>query len=130
MKEIHVKTIRHKLQRYETCGDYFERKGVMEFRISQLRNSDYEFLIALHELIEWYLTHRAGIPIREIDDFDKNFEEERARGLHSQDAEPGNSPKAPYGWAHRFATKIEKQLAKKLGVRWDVYESALYKLYR
>ena len=129
LKEIQYKTIPHSDQRYKTVGDYFEdREGKMQFRVSDMRNSDYEFLVLIHELIEWYLCRRAGVKIEDIDAFDMKFEREREEGKHSDDAEPGDHPSAPYGWAHRFATKIEKKLAKRLGVDWGTYDKRVASL--
>ena len=108
--------IKHRDHRYETCGDYWKNEnGWIEFRVSKMK-ADYEFLILIHELIEWYLISKSGIRISDIDRFDMRFERERANGLHSQEAEPGDDKRSPYREQHRYATKIEKLLAKKLGV--------------
>lgn len=129
LPEINFKTIPHKNQRYPTVGDYVESaRSKMDFRVSDMRNPDYEFLVLIHELIEWYLCRRAGVKIEEIDAFDIKFERERDKGEHSSTAEPGNSPSAPYGWAHRFATKIERQVAKRLGVSWEIYDKRVCSL--
>ena len=114
LKEIIIKTIPHRRQRYETCGDYFNNGKGVTIHISQFNNPDYEFAIAVHELIEWYLTKKRGIKIKEIDNFDMAFKGE---------GEPGDSKDAPYYWEHQFATDIEKQVIYELGIPWDVYES-------
>lgn len=122
---IEIKSIPHKKQRYETCGDYFEGpKGKMNLRISHT-NDDYDFLIALHELIEWKLTQKNGISIGDIDAFDKSFEKKRKKGNFD---EPGNDPEAPYHNEHMFATYIEKLLADELGIDWDEYEKVINNL--
>lgn len=122
MKEVQFKVIPHKKQRCETPGDYFEdARGRLQFRVSDMRNDDYAFLVLIHELVEEYLCRRTCIKISEIDAFDKMFEEERSRGVHSNSAEAGHDPRAPYGWAHKFAEKIERLVAKKLCVNWKAY---------
>ncbi len=40
---------------------YDDGKGTWQFRVSDVRNADYEFLVLLHELIEWYFCYRAGV---------------------------------------------------------------------
>lgn len=122
---IEIKSLLHKKQRYETVGDYFERpKGKINFRISHT-NDDYDFLIALHELIEWKLTERNGIKIKDIDAFDRSFEKKRKKGNAN---EPGDDPDAPYHNEHMFATYIEKLLADELGIEWHEYEKVINNL--
>jgi len=128
MKQVTIKTIPHKKQRYETPGDYFNigKKETM-FHISDLKNNDYEFLVAIHEIIEWYFTERAGIKEKDIMKFDKEFEAKRKTGNTD---EPGNDPSAPYYEQHQFATFIEKQIAKELGINWREYEHAFDKFIK
>lgn len=120
--KIHAEVIPHDRQRYETPGDFFEDDdGVIQFRISDLRNGDYNFLVLLHELIEWYLCKRVGIKIKDIDAYDMQFEKDRLLGKYTKDAEPGHSKGAPYRFAHKFAERIERIVATRLGVNWAWY---------
>ena len=121
LPNINLKSIPHKEHRYETVGDYFKLFGNWEFRVSKMSNPDYEFLVIFHELIEWYLTQKRGITEKDIKKFDIQYEKEREQGLHSQEDEPGFDKKAPYVKEHTFATKIEKLMAKELGVNWKSY---------
>ena len=125
MLNIDIKTIPHNRQRYPTCGDYWRDKHKVHFRISDMKDKDYEFLIAIHELIEHHLCEQRGIDLYSIDEFDKKYEKDRKKGDVS---EPGNDPKAPYYLEHQFATKIEKLIAKELGVIWDEYDKAVNEL--
>lgn len=93
-----------------------------EFRVSDMKNPDYEFLVFIHELIEAHLCEKKGISINLIDDFDIGFEERRKKGNFD---EPGNDKAAPYHIEHVFATKIEKILADALGVEWQKYDNAV-----
>lgn len=120
LPKIVIDTVSHKKQRYETSGDYYKKGGVLNIRVSKL-NPNHEFLIALHELIEWYLIDQKGVSIEEIDEFDIRFEQDRARGLHKPTTEPGDSLKAPYYKEHQIASKIEREMAEYLGVNWDKY---------
>jgi hypothetical protein len=123
MLDIQIKTIPHKEHRYPTLGDYWRNnKGEQEMRISEMGNDDYAFMIAIHELIEWYLTERRGIKEEDIKAFDEAFYQERLRGLHAEKEEAGFDPRAPYVREHTFATNIEKQVAAELGIKWDVYD--------
>lgn len=108
---IDISVVPHKKQRYDTCGDYFKGKGKLNVRVSQM-NSNHEFLILIHELVEWYLTDIRGISIESIDKFDKAF----------KGKDPGNDKEAPYYHEHQFATKIEKFIAHELGVNWKEYD--------
>lgn len=110
LPDISFKSIKHKSQRYCTVGDYYFKGKELQVRVSKM-NEDYEFLVLVHELIEWFLIKKKDIPIKKIDQWDMNCD----------DVEPGNNPKAPYYEEHKFATSIEKKLAKKIGVNWDEY---------
>lgn len=124
---IHIQSIPFEEHRYPTCGDYWDKDGVTEIRVSQM-DPDYEFLVAMHELIEYYLVKKRGIAIETIDDFDRSFE--IIRKLHPEtigDQEPGDMISAPYFNEHRFATKIEKLIAEELGVDWNKYEESIPK---
>lgn len=128
MKPIYIKAIPHANHRYETCGDYWEGDDIINFRVSDMKNPDYEFLVILHELIEYWLIQKKGIRIKDIDDFDIKFEEERALGLHSVDEEPGDSCNAPYREEHQFATIIEKEVARAMDIDWDDYDKTIMNL--
>jgi hypothetical protein len=126
MQTIHVETIRHDEQRYPTCGDYWtDEAGVRQFRISNLSNGDYEFLITIHEMIESYLCQRKGTADADIDAFDLEYEQRRQPGDNS---EPGDDPEAPYYWEHGFATLIERILARHMGIAWSTYDEAVNSL--
>ena len=121
MLDIEIKTITHYKQRYQTVGDYFKDlgTGTERFRISDMGNKDYEFLVALHELIEQYLSEKRGIKEEEIDQFDINFKGE---------GEPGDQPNAPYYKEHQFASKIEKLVAEEMSLNWEDYNNTVEEL--
>lgn len=109
-----IKTIQHREQRYETLGDYWTEGGCIQFRISSLGNSDYEFLIALHEMVEKQLARKMGISEQTIDAWDL---------AHEDAEEPGELEGCPYREAHMIAEGIERAVAAKLGVDWKHYEA-------
>ena len=112
---IIIETIPHKRQRYETCGDWYFRKGVLHIKVSKMSDWRREMLVAVHELVEVLLCKDRGITTAEVDAFDKAFEKARAPG---NEDEPGDDPKAPYRKEHFFATNIERLLSAELRVDW------------
>lgn len=122
LPKIVIDVIPHRKQRYPTVGDYYKKNGELHIRISKM-NSKHEFLVLIHELIEWFLIDQKGISIKSIDDFDKLYEQTK-----TDNSEPGNHPNAPYYDEHQFATLIEKLLAEKLGVNWIKYDDAVNNL--
>ena len=118
LPKIIISTIPHKKQRYPTAGDYFKKKGELHITVSKMIPK-HEFLVAIHEMIEWFLIEHRGITIDEIDRFDIEYENNRLKGDLS---EPGDDPHAPYFKEHQFATHIEKQIARELGVNWEKYD--------
>ena len=114
-------TIPHQMQVYDTAGNYLKSGKTELFQISRM-NADYEFMVFVHEVIEWYLTEQRGIEEKDITKFDTKLVEEK----YIKD--PGTSPKACYHKEHMFATKIEKMLCKELGIDWKVYDKSFDKL--
>lgn len=127
-----IETIDHSTQRYDTVGDYQTVKeydsgsmvDVRKITVSKMDNSDYEFLVGLHEMIEQHLCAKKGISEQLITDFDVMYEKLRGHTVNDTD-EPGNCPLAPYHKEHVFATQIEKAVADALGVDWGAYDAAV-----
>ena len=119
---VTIEAIPNDQQRYPTAGDYWIKDGTLDIRVSKMSDPRYEFLIALHELVEAELVRQRGISMKSIDDFDMAYEKNRKT---NDDSEPGDDPKAPYHLEHVFATKIEKLMAKQLGVDWKTYDAAV-----
>jgi len=120
-----VRTIPHAEQRYDTVGDYFTKDGVVQFRVSELGDWRFEFLVFLHEAVEKALTKYHGVSEAEIDKFDTAYENARLEGDFS---EPGDCVKAPYHDAHVISTGIEAQVAHFLGVDWVEYDKKVREL--
>lgn len=124
-----IKTIDHKNQAYPTVGNWtFIRPGMegeLLIEVSDMNDWRYQFLVGLHEAVEAMLCDQRGLDERAITNFDIDFELNRKKGNKD---EPGDSPKAPYRKEHKFATKIEKMVAKELGVDWKRYERAINNL--
>jgi hypothetical protein len=125
--KISIQTIPHNEQRYDTCGDYWEEENpcLTQFRISEMTDTRYEYLILLHELVEYFLLKLQGVPLSLVDEFDISFEKSRPEGNLD---EPGDDPTAPYFMQHQLATAIERLCALFFGVLWKEYEQACYEL--
>ena len=125
--KITIKTIPHKDQRYETCGDYWtDDNGDKHIVVSEMGNDNYALLVAIHELAEMWLTEKRGITEESITTFDKIFEDSRLEGDKS---EPGDSRDAPYDNEHCYATAIERMMCAALGEQWEDYEDAVNRLF-
>lgn len=125
---IEAKTIPNDQQRYPTVGDYYDEDGVKKFRVSDMGNEDYAFLVFVHELIEEHLTRRRGLMEQEIVAFDLMYENERLEGKHSDEDEPGFDSRAPYQKEHTMATGIEMLLAGHMGIDWNAYNETVMSL--
>lgn len=117
MLDIEIKTIPQKEQRYVTVGDYFKDGEKDCFRISDCGNRKYEWMIAIHELIEKALCEHAGITNAEIDAFDF-----KQKGL---DEELGDELDSPYRDQHCYATAAERMLCAAMGISWKEYDQFL-----
>ena len=124
---IIYKSIPHNEHRYDTCGDYFSVGDQVHFRVSNTK-PEYQLLVLIHELVEWFLITKKGIRIEDIDLFDKEFEKLRLSSYLIGDQEPGDMVSAPYHEEHQTATQIEKFIATKLGVDWNKYDKSINKL--
>ena len=120
--KIIIETIPHEQQRYPTVGDYYRHTdGTDKILVSHMGDWRFEFLVAIHELIEYYLCRQRGIHESVITEFDKKYESERSAGKHGPDDEPGFDRGSPYRKEHHFATAIEMLVAKELNVNWEDY---------
>lgn len=112
--------------RYSTVGDYYNLGNEKQFRIAEMGNEDYEFLVLIHEMIEEYITSKRGISEQSIADFDIRFEKIRTQFPGTiGDQEPGHMTSAPYHREHVFAEKIERLIADELGVDWEDYDKSI-----
>lgn len=124
--KVNIRTIDNSKHRYPTLGDYFKKdKDILYINISELGNPKFELLIALHEFIEWFLTESKGIHEHDILKFDEQFEKDRNKGIHHEDAEPGDHKNSPYRKEHRFAENIERMVAHELGIDFNEYNQYL-----
>ena len=125
IKEINIKIIPHDEQRYDTTGDYWiDKGGILQIRVSNFEDNRHALLVALHELVEVFLTENNGVLETDIYNFDIDFEKKRITGNID---EPGDDPKAPYKVEHCIATGIERIICAILKCDWKPYEDACNK---
>lgn len=124
---ISIKTIPHADQRYRTVGDWwFEEQSVLQIRVSELGDTKWENLIAMHELTEALLCFYRDIYEKDVTAFDQTFEAMRAQFPEIvKDDEPGDNEHAPYRKEHFTANLFEERLAEELSVNWTDYEKAI-----
>jgi hypothetical protein len=126
-----VQTIPHEFQEYPTVGNYQSANdGTRLIFVSDMKNPSYELAVAIHELVEQHLTALDGISVKDIDRFDKLFDEEYASGLHTDLEEPGDDTRSPYFWHHQFAGIIERLFIQGCGIRWKDYEDTVTRIWR
>lgn len=112
--------------RNHQAGDWrFDERGNLTVSSVPLGDWRMELLIQVHELVEASLCKHRGITDEMVTCFDAFFEEERARGMHTEQDENGDDPRSCYCKEHFCATNIERQLAAELGVQWKEYERAI-----
>lgn len=116
LPNINYKTIPQNRMRYKDAGDWFDSKDGWEIRVPELMNMDYEFMIFIHEAIERYLVHKIGMSVDYVDGWIKR------EIIDKNDYGSGAMNKGmPHRSCHIFATQIEKQICRKLGISWRKY---------
>jgi hypothetical protein len=133
MDTVIIRTISHKDQRYPTAGDWITKEeggpeDEVSILVSAVDDPRMEFLIAVHELVEWFLCKEHAIRSENVTNFDAWFEEHKNEMAEHGLNEPGESLTAPYYHEHRFASVIERVIAHELNVDWREYERELDKL--
>lgn len=113
---------------YSTAGDWWvDEDGVLQIRVSNLNHERSEHAIIVHEYAEAIQCLRTGVTDLQICEFDRKFEAEREQGLHSEAAEPGDDPRAPYREEHQGATHVERAMCHALDLSWNEHQSDVTK---
>jgi hypothetical protein len=96
------------------------KDGVINVEIQELNDEDYEFLLAIHCLVENKLIEKRKINKSDIDEFEKSYYSNmKISGLQD---DPGDDPSSPYHNEHLFATFIEMQIAKEMNISWKSFK--------
>lgn len=113
IKEIVIKIINHKDQRYDTWGDYWiEDDGTVQFRISRFENSYNVMPLLVHEFLEFWRCMAEGIKEPDITDYDL---------AHLEDDDPGMNLDAPYHKEHLQSMGIERFICMQDGIDFETY---------
>src|SRR5215472_14764900 len=65
------RTIPHKEQLYDTVGDWWcSKPDILHITVSRMSNTDYEWLVGIHEQIEAELCIKAGVEGEDVTAFD------------------------------------------------------------
>ena len=133
--KINIDIIRHEQHRYETAGDWWlDEEGVLQVRVSQMEDSRYTALVALHEVVEVLvesIARQGELKVRPslvalTDAFDKRYEESRAEG--DDYSEPGYDPDCPVYQGHMIASAVEHLAAMLMNVNYNHYQAAIFDL--
>lgn len=108
----------------KTSGDWqLLPDGSLLIRVSEMGNKMSEVAVGVHELIEAVLCNNDGITDEQVMAFDAMWEQEWRDGLHKDDDEPGDDPRAIYKKQHEFAMLIERLLINALGMNWKEHNA-------
>ncbi len=121
MVRIHIMTVPHSRQRYDTVGDWWHVDETLTVVVSELGDWKKEFCVALHETVEAKLCRASGISEEIVDKWDRDWQKNHP----DNNVEPGDDPACPYHVQHKQATQIERLLAGYLGLDWDEYDRAV-----
>lgn len=129
-QKIQIDIITLEEQRYRTLGDYYEKKGILHFKITDTGNPFYNKLILIHELIEQTLTEAKGIKESQILRHDLEFEKLIVDGLVEPDAEPGEHKNSPYRQEHLLAEMVERLMLNHLNhATFKEYNDNIFKVF-
>jgi hypothetical protein len=129
-QKIKVEIVPLKKQRYETLGDYYEKNGVLHFKITDTGSPLHNKLILIHELIEQTLTEAKGIKESIILRHDLEFEKLIKDGLVPEDAEPGEHKNSPYRKEHILAETVERLMLNHLNQEtFTEYSEKIFKVF-
>lgn len=107
---------------YPTAGDYKIKNGILCVDVFEQGNEYKNILIAIHEIVEYYLAKKFGVTEKEITAFDLEYEKNRKRG---DESEPGDDKNCPYRVFHRTAENIERLIASEMGIDFNDYNGKI-----
>lgn len=114
--DVHIETLFHLHQRYDTLGDWLWNGRHLTVRVSRMMDWRKQFLLMMHELTEAALCVDRGITQNEVDEWDFS---------HPESDEPGEVAGAPYLEEHRAAKEVEQLLCRHFGMDYFEYERSL-----
>lgn len=114
--KIIIESIPYSQMRYASAGDYFtDPDGTRHILVASLNNEPMEAAIALHEMVEMFITEAVGISEPDILAFDLAYPGD----------DPGNDRRAPYHGQHVFSEALERLFCERMGIEWEDYGAAV-----
>jgi len=120
IREVSIKLVPASEIRNHDLGDYWFENNVLQIRVVELPEYSHSMLIAIHELVEAFMTDYQGIKEEDINKFDALYDAERVTGIHIHD-EPGFDNRACYRDHHTLCTAIEMMICSFLKISWKDY---------
>lgn len=111
--------------RYKTVGDWYtelDKETNTEKTIIEcvdLGETAMNFLILIHEFVEYTLCNAEGITQEEVDEYDFEHQDEQ------DEEELGENEDAPYHEQHMIADGLERIFCTLLQVNWQDYTEAV-----
>ena len=124
--DIYIKTVPNEEieQRAGFTGAdwWFDENEDLQVRIAKMSNPAYEKGLAIHEMVEALHCQLQGITVKQVDEFDTQFEKEYPE---NHGIEAGDAPNCPYAKPHSLATAPERVYIAEAGVCWSDYDIEL-----
>lgn len=114
--KLNIRTVPQCEHRFTTIGDWWERDGTLEVRISYLPDWRWQIGVLVHELVEWIYCKRRGITSDECDRFDRFYEEQYRSKVIPVEKEAGYDKRCPYHRGHVWGDRIAWLVEWLLGV--------------
>jgi hypothetical protein len=101
---------------------WFDKKGDLQVRIaSEIKKPEWIEALMIHEVFEAILSKLLGITVKQIDDFDTEYE--KGDGCYNHGLDAGDAPGCPYSVPHSLATAPERIYAAMVpGFCWREYD--------
>jgi len=126
--KIIIETVPKSALRYSTVGDWFynDKEKCWYIQVAEFAEKKgeyfsyeehFEYLIAIHELVEMFLCQSEMIDQKTVDKFDMET------GKNSP--EPGDESDSPYYEQHQIASAIETLLVEATGITIGSYHVAV-----
>lgn len=123
------KTVTMKEQPFLTQGDWqTDKDGNMVSTIAECEDWRFWAIVAIHEMVEYFICKLRGVTIEDCNKFDAMYEEGYRSGKIPLDKEAGYDKRCPYHRGHVWGDRFAWVLAKLLRVKIKDYNRYMDKL--
>jgi hypothetical protein len=107
---------------------WFDEQNDLQVRIaSEIKKKEWQEALMIHETFEAMIARLLGITVKQIDDFDREYEKNPDCYNHGLDA--GDAPGCPYSVPHSLAVAPERIYAAMVpGFCWEEYDLEISKI--